>query len=175
MLKTTTNHKRLPSTQTKPQYTTFEKIERFITKVAEEYGATIEKSNRSRYFKFNDRVLRLSNHIGKNSSGAISIIVPYGTSNEEELFILHVHSTGNIQTVTLPQLKEFIRTFALISDFLEPMVNTTTLQYVQANAPQPSNNTIMGYPSNQFSEAQLNQIRLFIQQNRMGTTSRNPK
>lgn len=170
-----TNNKRPQTTQTKTQPTTFEKIERFITKIAEEYGATIEKSNRSRYFKFNDRVLRLSNHIGKNSSGAISIIVPYGTSNEEELFILHVHSTGNIQTVTLSQLKEFIRTFALISDFLEPMVNTTTLQHVQANAPQPTNNTVLGYPANQFSEAQLNQIRLFIQQNRMGVPPRNPK
>ncbi len=163
--------------QTQPktkQPTTFEKIERFITKIAEEYGATIEKSNRSRYFKFNDRVLRLSNHIGKNSSGAISIIVPYGVSNEEQLFILHVHSTGNIQTVTLPQLKEFIRTFALISDFLEPMVNTTTLQHVQSNAPQ-STSTILGYPSYRFSEAQLNQINLFIQQNRLGETTKNPK
>ena len=151
---------------TKQQPTTFEKIERFITKIAEEYGATIEKSNRSRYFKFNGRVLRLSNHIGKNSSGAISIIVPYATSAENEQFILHVHSTGNIQTVTLQQLKEFVRTFALISDFLEPMVNSVTLAHVQANAPQPSN-TILGIPSNQFSEAQLNQIRLFMQQNHL--------
>jgi hypothetical protein len=151
---------------TKQQPTTFEKIERFITKIADEYGATIEKSNRSRYFKFNGRVLRLSNHIGKNSSGAISIIVPYTTNTENEQFILHVHSTGNIQTVTLQQLKEFVRTFALISDFLEPMVNSVTLAHVQANATQPSN-TILGIPSNQFSEAQLNQIRLFMQQNRL--------
>lgn len=160
--------------QSKQQPTAFEKIERFITKIAEEYGATIEKSNRSRYFKFNDRVLRLSNHIGKNSSGAISIIVPYGVTKEEELFILHVHSTGNIQTVTLPQLKEFIRTFALISDFLEPMVNTTTLAHVQSNAPQ-SSTTILGYQANRFSEAQLNQINLFIQQNRLNESSRNSK
>lgn len=151
---------------TKQQPTTFEKIERFITKIAEEYGATIEKSNRSRYFKFNGRVLRLSNHIGKNSSGAISIIVPYATNAENEQFILHVHSTGNIQTVTLQQLKEFIRTFALISDFLEPMVNSVALAHVQTNAPQ-SSNTILGIPSNQFSEAQLNQIRFFMQQNHL--------
>lgn len=154
------------TSQSKPQPTTFEKIERYITKIAEKYDATIEKSTLSRYFKFNGRVLRLSSHIGKNSSGAISIIVPYGTHTDDEHFILHVHSTGSIQTVTLQQLKEFIRTFALISDFLEPMVNSVTLAHVQANAPQPSN-TILGIPSNQFSEAQLNQIRLFIQQNRL--------
>ena len=163
-----TKRKQYQAPITKPQPTTFEKVERFITKVADEYGATIEKSNRSRYFKFNGRVLRLSNHVGKNSSGAISIIVPYGTSNENEQFILHVHSTGNIQTVTLQQLKEFVHTFALISDFLEPMVNSVTLAHVQVNAPQPSN-TILGIPSNQFSEAQLNQIKLFIQQNRPQT------
>ena len=161
-----TKRKPTQTQSTKPQPTTFEKIERFITKIADEYGATIEKSNRSRYFKFNGRVLRLSNHIGKNSSGAISIIVPYATNTENEQFILHVHSTGNIQTVTLQQLKEFVRTFALISDFLEPMVNSVTLAHVQSNAPQPSN-TILGIPSNQFSEAQLNQIRLFMQQNRL--------
>ena len=49
--------------------------------------------------------------------------------------------------MTLQQLKEFVRTFALISDFLEPMVNSVTLAHVQANAPQPSN-TILGIPSN---------------------------
>ena len=70
----------------KSQPTTFDKLERYITKIAEEYGATIEKSPRSRYFKFNDRVLRLSNHIGKNSSGAISIIVPYGTTSKDDVF-----------------------------------------------------------------------------------------
>ena len=32
------------------------KSRRFTTKIADEYGATIEKSNRSRYFKFNGRV-----------------------------------------------------------------------------------------------------------------------
>lgn len=157
------------TSQSKPQPTTFEKIERYITKIAEKYDATIEKSTLSRYFKFNGRVLRLSNHIGKNSSGAISIIVPYGTHTDDEHFILHVHSTGSIQTVTLQQLKEFIRTFALLSDFLEPMVNKVTLAYVQSNSTTDlqSSSTIFGIPSNQFSEAQLNQIRLFIQQNRL--------
>ncbi|MBP5722152.1 MAG: hypothetical protein J6X18_01010 [Bacteroidales bacterium] len=147
-------------TTTKPQTTTFEKIERFITKIADEYGATIEKGNRSRYFKFNGRVLRLSNHIGKNSSGAISVIVPHGVSGQDDLFILHVHSSGNLQTVNFQQLKEFVRTFALISDFLEPMINAT----IVAHTATP-NNTILGYNKSKFSDAQINQIKLFIQQN----------
>lgn len=103
--------------------TTFEKVEEYVTEIANEYGATIEKGNRSRYFKFNGRVLRLSNHIGKNSSGAISIIVPYGSNGDE--FILHVHTTGNVKTINARQLREFVRTFALVSDFLEPLINTS--------------------------------------------------
>ena len=160
--------------QQKPQPTTFDKVERYITKIAEEYGATIEKSPRSRYFKFNDRVLRLSNHIGKNSSGAISIIVPYGTSGKDDVFILHVHSTGNIQTIDFTQLKEFVRTFALVSDFLEPLVNSTTVAYVKDNYSKEKD-TILGYPFSSFSEAQINQIRLFIQQNHQDYTPRNRK
>ena len=161
--------------QLKQQPTTFEKVERYITKIAEEYGATIEKSPRSRYFKFNDRVLRLSNHIGKNSSGAISIIVPYGTTQKDDIFILHVHSTGNIQTIDLTQLKEFVRTFALVSDFLEPLVNSTTVAYVKDNYQKDKENTILGYPLSSFSEAQINQIRLFIGQNHQEYTPKNRK
>lgn len=161
--------------QLKQQPTTFEKVERYITKIAEEYGATIEKSPRSRYFKFNDRVLRLSNHIGKNSSGAISIIVPYGSTQKDDVFILHVHSTGNIQTIDLMQLKEFVRTFALVSDFLEPLVNSTTVAYVKDNYQKDKENTILGYPLSSFSEAQINQIRLFIGQNHQDYTPKNRK
>ncbi|MBP5722862.1 MAG: hypothetical protein J6X18_04725 [Bacteroidales bacterium] len=161
--------------QLKQQPTTFEKVERYITKIAEEYGATIEKSPRSRYFKFNDRVLRLSNHIGKNSSGAISIIVPYGSTQKDDVFILHVHSTGNIQTIDLTQLKEFVRTFALVSDFLEPLVNSTTVAYVKDNYQKDKENTILGYPLSSFSEAQINQIRLFIGQNHQEYTPKNRK
>lgn len=161
--------------QLKQQPTTFEKVERYITKIAEEYGATIEKSPRSRYFKFNDRVLRLSNHIGKNSSGAISIIVPYGSTQKDDVFILHVHSTGNIQTIDLSQLKEFVRTFALVSDFLEPLVNSTTVAYVKDNYQKDKENTILGYPLSSFSEAQINQIRFFIGQNHQEYTPKNRK
>ena len=149
-------------TALKHQPTTFEKVERYITKIAQDYGASIEKSNRSTYFKFNDRVLRLSNHIGKNSSGAISIIIPYGTT-ENDAFILHVHSTGNIQTLNISQLKEFIRTFALVSDFLEPIINSVAVANVQLPSQKES---ILGYPMSYFTEGQLNQIRLYIQQNR---------
>lgn len=159
----------MPTAQ-KTQPTTFDKLERYITKIADEYGATIEKSPRSRYFKFNDRVLRLSNHIGKNSSGAISIIVPYGTTSKDNVFILHVHSTGNIQTLNMQQVKEFIRTFAIVSDFLEPLINTSNVTYVQSSTQQPKghdNTTVMGYPTSYFTEGQINQIRLFIQQNRI--------
>lgn len=162
--------------QQKPQSTTaFEKVEKYITKVAEEYGATIEKGQRSRYFKFNGRVLRLSNHIGKNSSGAISIIVPYGTTQKDDVFILHVHSTGNLQTINFAQLKEFVRTFALVSDFLEPLVNSTTVAYVQNNYQKDKENTILGYPESSFSDAQINQIRLFIGQNHQEHVPKNRK
>ena len=155
----------------KAQPTTFEKLETYITKIAEEYGATIEKSPRSRYFKFNDRVLRLSNHIGKNSSGAISIIVPYGTTSKDEVFILHVHSTGNIQTLTLTQVKEFVRTFAMVSDFLEPLINSSNVAYVQSSVQTKGhdNTSILGYPISYFTEGQINQIKMFIQQNKTQT------
>ena len=158
-----------PSTHKTPP-STFERIEAYITKIAKEYGATIEKSPRSRYFKFNDRVLRLSNHIGKNSSGAISIIVPYGTSQKDDVFILHVHSTGNIQTINLTQLKEFVRTFAMVSDFLEPLINTITLAHVQQQAKTQHENTILGYPLNYFTDGQITQIKLFIKQNQTQLT-----
>lgn len=159
----------MPTAQ-KTQPTTFDKLERYVTKIADEYGATIEKSPRSRYFKFNDRVLRLSNHIGKNSSGAISIIVPYGTTSKDDVFILHVHSTGNIQTLNMQQVKEFIRTFAVVSDFLEPLINSSSVAYVQQQQTTNKthdNNTILGYPTSYFTEGQINQIRLFIQQNKI--------
>ena len=80
-------------------------------------GECVE-SLKSRYFKVNEKVLRVSDHIGKNSSGCMSIIVKNEMSTVNEVYAVHSHSTGQFQLMTYDEVKELCRTFFRISAFL---------------------------------------------------------
>jgi len=53
-----------------------DKIEKYIYSLLDKYNGEVIESYKSRYFKVDDKILRVSDHIGSNSSGCISIIVP---------------------------------------------------------------------------------------------------
>lgn len=69
------------------------------------------QTSESKYYHFNSGkfILRISNHIGKNSSGNVSIII------DKNGYMLHNHSTGAIQIITWEEIKTFIRAIATLS------------------------------------------------------------
>lgn len=69
------------------------------------------QTSKSKYYHFNSGkfILRISDHIGKNSSGNVSIII------DKNGYMLHNHSTGAIQIITWEEIKKFIRALATLS------------------------------------------------------------
>lgn len=69
------------------------------------------QTSESKYYHFNSGkfILRISNHIGKNSSGNVSIII------DKNGYMLHNHPTGSIQIITWEEIKKFIRALATLS------------------------------------------------------------
>ena len=64
------------------------------------------ESDRSRYYKINNRILRISDHIGQSSSGIFSIII------KDNIYLLHHPTTGSIEILNYKGAKAFVKIFA---------------------------------------------------------------
>ncbi len=73
------------------------------------------KTQKSRYYKFNTRIIRISDHISNNSDGDISIILD---SHDTTHFIVHAVRTGEISVLTYPEVRQLIRSIKLLPAFM---------------------------------------------------------
>jgi len=89
---------------------TKDKIEKYLDRLCKKYGGKVVESERSRYYTFNNRTLRVSNHVAKNSSGSISIIFD---SFDEGNYIICGHSSGNIFILNYEHLKAYVKNFII--------------------------------------------------------------
>lgn len=80
------------------------------------------ESTRSRYYKINNHVLRISDHIGMSSSGLFSIII------KGNQFILHHPNSGSVEILNYEGVKAFVKIFAKF-----PMGNMAMLSQWQVN------------------------------------------
>ena len=101
-------------------------------------------SKRSTYYQIGDKVIRVSDHIGKNSDGTFQIIVrPNG-------YLIYHPSTGTINICDYRQVQEFIRVFSLFP------VNEFSHQKIVVA--KENEGTILGVPASAFTPNQLNMI-----------------
>lgn len=87
-----------------------DRVHRYAKKYCD--GKIVEaQTSESKYYHFNSGkfILRISNHIGKNSDGNVSIII------DKNGYMLHNHPTGSIQIITWEEIKKFIRALATLS------------------------------------------------------------
>ena len=87
-----------------------DRVHRYAKKYCD--GKIVDAQNsESKYYHFNSGkfILRISNHIGKNSDGNVSIII------DKNGYMLHNHPTGAIQIITWEEIKTFIRALATLS------------------------------------------------------------
>ena len=85
-----------------------------LHKYAQKYcdGEVIVSANgNSYYYHFNNGkfILRISDHIGRNSDGKVSIII------DKNGYLLHNHNTGSVYIETYENIKEFIRSLSVFS------------------------------------------------------------
>ena len=81
------------------------KIDKYLRKFT--YKIETSETKESRYYTIGDLIIRVSNHIGKNSSGNISIII------DRSNYILYVPSTNKVSLISYEECKTLIKGIAL--------------------------------------------------------------
>jgi len=122
-------------------------IDKYISKFAKRVGESA--TGNSKYYQIEDKVIRVSNHIGKNSDGLFQIIVkPNG-------YIIYHPGTGTVNICNYRQVQEFIRTISLfpVDDRLKQEI------VIEANKDQ----TVLGLPISALSEGQADSVRKIVE------------
>ena len=100
-----------------------DKIEKYLDRLIKKHDGLLVESERSRYYSVKGRVLRISDHVGKNSNGNLSIIFD---SSDQGNYIVHGHASGNISVLNYEQVKEFVRSFIRTSYLFTDISQTTS-------------------------------------------------
>ena len=118
-------------------------------------------SDRSKYYNFNGRVIRVSDHVGKNSSGIISVIIP---GNSKKDYIVHFHSNGNLLHFNYQELKAFLQSFILIgNNYTDISVNNKIFEL--ENKDKSEDTSVAEFKKvslSIFTENQLKQINSYL-------------
>lgn len=133
------------------------KIEKYLDRLIKLHNGILIESDKSRYYSVRGRILRISDHIGNNSSGNVSIIFD---SADKDHYIIHGHTSGNISVLNYEQTKEFVRTFVNCSFIYAD---------ISVSKPSPSINytglftqEVATYLRTTFSKKQLQQMVGFL-------------
>lgn len=87
------------------------RVERYIERYCRHLITKTIYSERSTYYHMGSRVIRVSDHVAMRSDGHLSIILD---SHDDEHFIVHAVSSGEISTLNYKELKELIRSLRLL-------------------------------------------------------------
>ena len=80
------------------------KLDKYIKK----YCDNIVVSENSIYYNFGGHILRVSNHVGKNSDGTVSIII-----DKKNNYILHDHKFNTISVITYEDAKTIVKSISI--------------------------------------------------------------
>ena len=81
------------------------KIDKYLRRFA--YKIETSESKQSRYYTIGDLIIRVSDHIGRNSDGDISIII------DRENYILYVPTTNKVSLIPYEDCKALIKGIVL--------------------------------------------------------------
>lgn len=87
------------------------KVERYIERYCKHLITKKVYSQRSTYYHFGSRIIRVSDHTAIHSDGHLSIILD---SHDTEHFIVHAVTSGEISVLNYKELKELIRSIRLL-------------------------------------------------------------
>lgn len=97
-----------------------DKLDKYLVSLCKKHNANYVHTKNSSYYDFNGRVIRVSDHIGKNSSGSIHFIIT------DNIYLLYYNGTQKIRVMNYEEVKEFCRSFIFLSPMLSDLCNNTT-------------------------------------------------
>ena len=93
-----------------------DKLDKYLKSLCKKYNGNfigLEDGKTSAYYSINGRVIRVSDHIGKNSSGNIHFII-----TDDGDYLMYYNNTNKVRVVNYNQAKDFCRSFFLLSPML---------------------------------------------------------
>ena len=119
------------------------------------------ESDRSRYYKINNRILRISDHIGQSSSGIFSIII------KDNIYLLHHPTTGSIEILNYEGAKAFVKIFAKfpLGNLVDPRSwEMSKHDKVEKQVIVDSDKTLFGIELQYYTKGERNNIKNAIAQ-----------
>lgn len=132
-------------------------LEKFLTSKCKKNNIIV--SDRSKYYNFNGRVIRVSDHVGKNSSGIISVIIP---GNSKKDYIVHFHSNGSILYFNYVDLKAFLQSFILLGNNYTDISMNNKIFEIENRLSTSSVENFKGVAQSIFTDKQIAQINAFL-------------
>lgn len=138
-----------------------DKLNKYLHRLISHNKGEVIYSQRSTYYHISGRVIRVSDHIGRNSDGSISII--YDASGSDR-YIVHAHCSGMISIVDYENVKKIIKSFTILPAMIGILSGTNNIIQQKTVI---NKNTVLGHDVKEFSKGQLNQIYQYIEQNKL--------
>ena len=132
------------------------KIEKYLDRLIKKHNGILVESEKSRYYSIRGRTLRVSDHVGINS-GNISILLD---NSDQEYYILHGHTSGNISVLNYEQTKEFVRSFVQCSFIYTDIGMAKPIPEIVSNG--MFTQEVANYLKITFSKNQLQQMVGFL-------------
>ena len=135
------------------------KVERYIERYCKQLITKTVYSDRSTYYHFGHRIIRISDHVAFKSDGHLSIILD---SHDTEHFIVHAVSSGEISVVNYKELKEIIRTLRLLpaTIYIANNKSTDPMEEIPKTLPNPT--YVFGYPLTDFKPGHQEALRCIL-------------
>jgi hypothetical protein len=108
-----------------------DKLRKYCDSMAEKYSTTcsVVRGERSTYYNVNGRVLRVSDHVGSNSSGSISLIEPLFP--DDDTIVVHAHTSGYVSVVDYKKAKEIVNSFFYMSSIFHEIVQNNLVKEIE--------------------------------------------
>lgn len=98
----------------KPKYSELDKVDKYLMR----FTKTITYSTRSGYYNINGNIIRVSDHIGRNSDGVFHIII------RPNAYLIYHQDSAQIEVVSYKRVLEFIRVITLFkTSYLSAVYN----------------------------------------------------
>lgn len=100
------------------------KLDKKLDAYLKKYSDGVTESQRSDYYQFGSHIIRVSDHISRNSDGHFSIIVDRNNN-----YMIHDHHTNGITVANYDKIKALIRTMGIRRDLGVSIENQFDTQF----------------------------------------------
>lgn len=161
-----------------------DKIEKYVEALAKKFSKNCNCKPsfgvKSRYYRINGKVLRISDHVGNCSDAHISIILPSFKTGDN--YLIHSHGSGMVSVISYDIAKELVRSFFYLATFMTDTIakrddikedkeeknNLSNLLNELKNLEKykeeadKKQKTILGLPLIYFSDGQLKEVERIV-------------